>query len=171
MAYFWNWIFFKIFREDFFKRGDFWIWPKLVRILIFSRILLGKSYLENTSKEVLSKSSGSLFKVARSLLSYFCNWLYLTFREKTSLEVFRRMTFPEVFSPGQRFDQSPELNLRRLLKKTSKEVFSLILNVLLLFFNCKSNPRRLLPASRRLRENFQKTYVEVFARKTSLEVF
>ena len=30
-------------------------------------------YIENTSKEVFSKSSGSLLNVARSLLGYFCN--------------------------------------------------------------------------------------------------
>ena len=129
--------------------------------------------MKNTSKEVFSKSSGSLLNVSRSLLDYFCNWLYLTFWEKTSLEVFRWMTSLEVFSRGQRFDQNPELNLKRLLKKwkTSLEVFSLILNVLLLFFNCKSNPRRHLPVLRWLREEFQKTSVEVFSRKTSKEVF
>ena len=66
---------------------------------------------KKTSLEVFSKSFGSLLNAARSLLGYFCNWLYLTFREKTS---FRRMSSLEVFSRGQRFDQNLELNSRRL---------------------------------------------------------
>ena len=47
----------------------------------------------------------------------------------------------------------------------------MILKFLLLFFNCKSNSRRYLPTFRRLREDFQKTSLEVFSKKTSLEVF
>ena len=49
---------------------------------------------------------------------------------------------------------------------TSLEVFSLVLNILLLFFNCKSNPRRLHAKLRRLRNNFQKTSIEVFPEKS-----
>ena len=40
----------------------------------------------------------------------------------------------------------------------------------MLFFNCKSNPYRHLSALRRLREDFQKTSVEIFSRKSSTKI-
>ena len=61
--------------------------------------------IENLSGRSLQK----VFSMSQEVyLEYFYNWLYLTFPERSSLEVFRRKISIEVFSRNQRFDQNPE---------------------------------------------------------------